>query len=368
MNASTPTLAIRFDIDALEKKHPDVCYGEAAWGIVVAAVDFPTTRGQCSLFEGDSLNNEYVFCIALQSSSRSVLDKIQAAVGKSSDFKDVAHSCPILTDTDRGRIVSLPLVHNAEVVDGQVNIITNTMLRGALAKQRQRARETATGTITTAIPERRRPASSRTASLPAFSSRDNLVAFLEKTFGVPNVYGAYVTPEELCDIVEKYQDVTKSFLMYDSYHGDEMRVQLLAKTDADELFGANPKPRSTSKGILFGGLTEFASHADAINYCNKSVSTRGGVDSAWNIQGKHALNFMIQTGFTEQIDPSHPLNADELWKEICTRRERLGIPTAGAPAKNPEPARSRQSAAQTSDRYATARSPTSGKKWWQFWK
>lgn len=318
MRATIPTLAVRFDIDALEQKYP-VSYGEAAWCIVDTAVDLSSIQGQSNLFEGDSLDNEYVFCIVFQNPSRSVLDAIQAAMEASSDFKAVAHSRPILADGDRARIVALPLVHNADINDGEVNILVSTLLRSVLAKRKHAERASISDAVASSIPERRSPASNRTASLPDFSSRNNLVLFLKEKFGVPNVYGAYVTPEELCDIVEKYQDVSKAFLTQDFYHGNEMRVHLVAQTDVDELFGDSPKPQSTNRGICFGGMTEFASHADAVNYCKKSIGDEGCV-SAWNIQGKYALNFMMQSMFTETIDPSHPVNANELWAEICRRR------------------------------------------------
>lgn len=337
MNSSVPTLAIRFDIDALEEKCSETCYGEAAWRIVDDAVDLSSMQGTSTLFEGDSLQNEYVFCIAIQNSNRSILDAIQKSIEGSSEFRNVADSTPILTDSHRATIVALPLVHNAEIVNGNINILVSTFLRAVLAKRKHAQSASKTDNDPGSIQQRPSPASRRTASLPEFSSRDSLVSFLEKQFGVPNVYGAYATPEELCHIVEKYQNVTKAYLTHSFDHGDEMQVHLLAQTDVDELFGESQEKQFTNRGIRFGGLTEFASHADAVNYCKKSIGDEGCV-SAWNIQGKYALNFMISSMFTEGIDPSHPITADELWAEICKRRSNLGIGS------------------------------TSEKKWWQFWK
>lgn len=321
MRPTAPTLAIRFSIDALEAKHPGVSYGEAAWSIVDGAVDLSSIRGESSLFEGDSLDfaHEYVFYTVFQNASRSILDRIQTSMEASPEFREVADSQAMLTDQDRGKIVGLPLVHNADINDGEINILVSTLLRSALAKRKQAQSKPLVEGADTVVPKRPRPASKRTASLPNCVSRDKLVEFLEHTFSVPNVYGAYVTPEELCDIVEKYQDVTKAFLMHEFYHGAEMQIHLMTKTDVDKLFGDDPKPDSTDRGIRFGGLTEFASHADAVNYCKNSIGDEGCV-AAWNVQGKYALNFMIASAFTETVDPSHPVTADELWAQICARR------------------------------------------------
>jgi hypothetical protein len=116
----------------------------------------------------------------------------------------------------------------------------------------------------------------------------------------------------------------KAYLTHSFDHGNEMQVDLMAQSDVDQLFGDALKPQSTDRGIRFGGLTEFASHADAVNYCKKSIGDEGCV-AAWKITGRHALNFMISSMFTETVDPSQPVNADQLWAEICKRRSNLGI-------------------------------------------
>jgi len=57
------------------------------------------------------------------------------------------------------------------------------------------------------IPLRKKPASNRTNNLPSISSLKGLLNFLLTNFGEKNKWEFWVTPEELCDIVEQYADI-----------------------------------------------------------------------------------------------------------------------------------------------------------------
>jgi len=332
MRGDMPTLSIRFDIDALEGKHPSGCYGEHAWSVVVAAVDLAGLRGQTHLYEGDSLDGEYVFCVVLQNAEKAVLDGAQAAMEASADFRAVADAEPILTDAHRRKIVSLPLVYNARVEKGEVNILVSTYLRGALAKRQHATTSGAAAPAAAEAPGRPRPASPRTADLPEFSTWEDLVTLVEERFEAPGVFGFFATPEEVCDLVEKYRDAANTYLAYEFDNGEELAVSMLAKADANELFGDSSEPQYTGNSITFRGLTKFASHDDGVNYCKRSIGDEGCV-AAWRIEGPYALSFMKRPqAFTCKVDPSRPVGVDELWGEICARRSSFragpGSPTS----------------------------------------
>ena len=82
-----------------------------------------------------------------------------------------------------------------------------------MKKERTTASEAAE---TVPIPESAKPASERTRTLPAISSFEELGTFVGKQFGTKEYkYGCWMTPEELCDVVENYADLI--LVSYDQY-------------------------------------------------------------------------------------------------------------------------------------------------------
>lgn len=332
---NVPTFVARFSIDSVEQNCPDQPYGESAWTIIHNAINVEQLRGLTRLYEGDScVANEYVYCIAFQNADEAVLSRIQERLKLDAEFRRVADSKPFAHCRSRTQFVALSLVHVANVKNGEVETVRGTYLRGVIAKVRayRRQRAAATENLSThvAASPRPMPASARTRSLPPFSTRDDLVRHLHSRFGAAPTYGAYLTPEELCDVVDHYSGTTQAFLSRRFDNGEELTLHLVARSDLPN----KPIEQTwvTNRGILFRGLTEFASAADAVNYCRTSIGDQGCV-AAWRIQGKHSLNFLMEDQYTESIDRTKPVSANELWTAVCQRRLELRIPTDTSTSK-----------------------------------
>lgn len=326
-SSNAPYVIARFSIDSVEQNCPGQPYGESAWTIINNASDVEQLRGLTRLYEGDScLANEYVYCIAFQNADEAVLSRIQERLKHDTEFRKVADRTPFASYKSQTQFVALSLVHVANVKNGEVETVRGTYLRGVIAKARanRRQRDAATESlpIHVAASQRPVPASTRTRSLPPFTTRDELVRHLHTRFGAAPTYGAFLTPEELCDVVDHYSGATQAFLSRRFDNGEELTLHLVARIDLPN----DPADQTwvTDRGILFRGLTEFASAADAINYCRKSIGDANCVD-AWRIRGKYSLNFLMEDQFTESIDRRRPVSATELWSAICLRRLELGI-------------------------------------------
>lgn len=97
MLAFMPTLGIRFDIGKLAS----AAYGIASWKILWQVVD-PQNLPGTLLFEGDTNDTlsgrENVFCIAVQSMDRSVIQSIRKALDQHEEFQRVAAWPPFVED------------------------------------------------------------------------------------------------------------------------------------------------------------------------------------------------------------------------------------------------------------------------------
>ncbi len=180
------------------------------------------------------------------------------------------------------------------------------------------------------VPLRVKPASERTRQLPNLSSFDELRTFLERAF-TPTEYKPkydwmrldyWMTPEELCDIVEKYADLIEvQFSEYPCPISEDFCCVML--------FQKNPPEGSP---IELNGFCAFASADYAIPYLQNEY----GRDLAYvkilpklaGIQGKYQLNF--GRGYENPRDATYKkdkgIPPHNLWNRIYARRKRLGIP------------------------------------------
>lgn len=364
MIPNMPALGIRFDIGKIESG----AYGYECWKVFWRAVSIEKLSGAL-LFEGDTaatLNGrEYVYCIAVQSINTTIFDEIQVALEQSTEFKRIAASPRFVKNN---HVVGEPLP-DAGRVDSAGNLVGKAYhsrsALGTVLKERRQLSQADQPSI--AVPERKKPASSRTANLPAISSLEELLDFLLANFGEKKKWQFWVTPEELCDIVEQYADI----LQVQWYEGScGLSVDMTYVT----LFNKG----KAGKNIALHGLFPFATAEAAKQYCyDKGEHPEylfGQLEGLYGIQGKFATSFSGDSHSNWVNDAAYKKEQDigafDLWPRIYHRREALGISLSSEPNKPAKSASTieEQSAARKPDTTLPTTKPLGKKKWWEFWK
>jgi len=169
---------------------------------------------------------------------------------------------------------------------------------------------------------RKKPASNRTKNLPSISSLKELLNFLLTNFGEKNRWEFWVTPEELCDIVERYADILQ--VQWDVHpcglSEDMTYVTLFNKGKAGENTALN-------------GLFPFPTETEAKQFCYDQRANLeylfGQLEDLWGIQGRFATNFNGKS-LSNSVDDKyytreHDIEAFDLWPRICRRCGALGI-------------------------------------------
>ncbi|MGA9364916.1 MAG: CFI-box-CTERM domain-containing protein [Bacteroidota bacterium] len=339
MIPNIPALGIRFDIGKIESGN----YGTECWKVLWRAVDIDKLRG-AFLFEGDTaatLNgNENVYCIAVQTYNTAIVSDIRAALDRSAEFQKVAAS-PRFAEGSQLVREALP---DAGQIDSAGNLIGNAgnsrAALGAVLKEKQSSLQE--GKASTPVPERNKPASSRTANLPPISSLEELLDFLLTNFGEKNKWQFWVSPEELCDIAERYADILQVQWLEGScgLSVDMTYVTFFSKGKA----GAN---------IALHGLFPFSTVSEANNFCHDKRDNLeylfGQLEGLWGIQDKVAVNFSGRSHSNwvsdEDYEKEEDIDAFDLWPHIWRKSEVLGIslsskpkmPTKPMPEEKPQP-------------------------------
>lgn len=319
MIRNMPTIGVRYDID----KAGGGYYGFACWKIFWQAIT-PEEIGGASLHEGDTaatLNNqERVFCIAVQSLDTEATAKIKAALTKSEAFKRVCAN-PMFVE---GSSCAAEPLSDAGRIDAEGNLAgdagASRSALGAVKKERTTASEAAE---TVSIPERAKPAPNRTQTLPAISSFKELKTFLGKEF-TPKEYpkncgvNYWMTPEELCDVVERYADL---ILVY--YH--EYSCSVSENLCCVRLFEKNPPGREP---IEFVGLYPFASASDARSFGQDWFSSpeyAKAMPRLADVRGKYHFNFGkgSENWLGKPFDPKEGIPPQSLWEKFYPRKQRF---------------------------------------------
>jgi len=314
-----PALEIQFDITKVESR----AYGIECWKVFWRTVDIKKISSTL-LFGSDTdvmtNDEERIYCIAVRSFDTVILGKIRAALEKSTEFQKIAASPAFIESAlverenmiDAGRVDSegnlVGYAHNSRVALGIVRREKNRLI-----KVEQQS---------TPITVRKKPASSRTKDFPSISSLKELLSFLLTNFGEKNKSEFWVTPEELCDIVEKYAEIFQ--VQWDvsscGLSEDMTYVTLFNKGKAGE-------------NIALNGLFPFPTESEAKNFCYDRRQNFeylfGQIEGLWGIQGRFATNFNVKSmnNLVEEkyYTRKHDIDAFDLWPRICRRREALGI-------------------------------------------
>ncbi len=315
-------LGILFDIHKLD----EVLYGDAAWDIFWRILGPEGLADGVRLYEGDTAatlgGTEAVYCLAVESEDRDLLDSIRTRLAADEGYRAVAAGQRFL-DTDAVDGEPLPLMGHFEM--GQIVGEHAVNPRSALAKLRM-SLEPHPEVVPLPVAERSRPASPRSAALPDVADLDGLLDVLGRYFpGEGHEMRYSLTPEELCDVAERYADV------FDVY----WKVSLSTVSEFSTSVNWNPRGRRDSTIQAFG-LMRFPSQEDARRYCARQDIT----PKEWGLHGSVAHNF-VGLKMVDTWSADHPVSQrvrpDALWPLICARRKDLGIsgPTKERPEADP---------------------------------
>jgi len=321
MVSGMPAIGVRFDVGKLDS----ACYGIAAWKVFWRALPAGDLK-RSLLFEGDTAGTcagrESVYCIALQNSDTAVLNKVRAALSESAAFKNVC-GAPLFVD---GRAcTSEPLVEAGKIDDSGSLVGGASNSKPAFdtveaERERQRERQTQAPARTVA--------SERTRNLPPIANFSELRDFIGKTFTLSGAgfdSGYWITPEELCDVVERYADLVKI------QYVDKLVRPFSKNLCCVRLFPQNASaPTSVTAEELkqqeyveFTGLFPFLSEQDAAAFAGKRAQTEQDAQAfraVAGIQGKYQMN-LGKGSEPPSFNSYSVLPPALLWKLLWMRRE-----------------------------------------------
>ncbi len=316
-----PAIGVRFDLNRVASGNHEL----ACWKIFWRAID-PESLVDANLYEGSSAatlaGEENVFCLAIQAGTPGEIDRVRTAMAASREFQAVCAS-PMFVE---GQLCVRERLPDAGKVDAYGDIVGRGrachLALAAVQEERQGGAPEEPWTAPSG-PPRQKPASERTRLLPKLGSFEDLRNFLATTFTprqFPAAGGAmyWVTPEELCDIVEAYAGLLMvEFREYACAASKDMcTVSLFEK-----------HPPGTWP-IEFNGLFPFASAADArrIGAAWRTAPEYANVlPKLAGIRGRYQTNFCKG----EEISRSEILPAERrtppalLWSRIGERLERV---------------------------------------------
>jgi len=173
--------------------------------------------------------------------------------------------------------------------------------------------------LVSSVPARRKPASSRTAALPAISKLSELEEHLATRFSPPEWKDRFfLTPGELCDVAENYPDqLTVGWKVEDG--------RLSAEKDVIVSLGWSAS--SDLVPIVVVGLYVFPNPREAQSvWVDKGVYGKSlPVERVLGIRGRCAVNF--QSGsYCYSPGEMASIRADELWPRIWEYCQSASVP------------------------------------------
>jgi hypothetical protein len=318
MLSSLPAIGARFDIDKVNAG----AYGIECWKVFWRALNPEDIAGSL-LFEGDTaatLNGqENVYCIVVQHLDAAVAKQVRSALSQSEDFKKV---CDLQMFVEDSRCRSEPLP-DAGRIDATGNLIGDAWnsrpALGAIKKERESANEKSTSLDP--VPERARPASDRTRTLPSLTKFEDVRALVQERFTPKDTdfsYTYWMTPEELCDLAEQYADLLEvQFSEYSCPRSEDLCcVRLFEKAPSD------------GRPIELAGLFAFPSESDARSFINEYKSApryARALPQLAGIKGKYQLNFGKGSENPRYItyEKDAEIPAASLWGKFWIRRQRF---------------------------------------------
>ncbi len=223
-----PTLGARFD---LKKVGTEQNCWQVFWRVIR-----PKQLAGASLYEGSVHRDDY--CIAIQTTEPGVLEAVREALAKSSEFTRVCCTDPFV---EGDNCVAMPLPRTGRIdIEGNLIGDDKRLAEHVTAPVDTSEDEVSLDVVDSASTVRHRPATSRSAELPIIDSFEDFEALLKDRF-VCRQQGferdLWISPKELCDMVEKYEYILEVGL---SEHTSEraenaLRVRLFPKDHSGDL-------------------------------------------------------------------------------------------------------------------------------------
>ncbi len=328
MVRNLPTLGILFDWTIVGTG----TYGRQCWKIFWRAID-PLDITAAVLWEGDADCNENYYCIAVQSADPGKLNRVKEAISQSAEFKKIAAYPAFIEGAECTRE---PLV-DAGRIDATGRWIGNGGNAGIALDLVRKDRESAEDSGSPpAVPVRSSRPSQVTENLPKWTSFAALDEFCKRQSSIPRVLDSeffWITPEELCDIVESAADIVEVY--YTEYScansSDLCRVALRDKT-------------GSSNWLSFSGLYPVPSIQHFVNEWDFPREYQTMRPVLAGAKGRLITNFNRDLS-SGSLSSKDVIEVGALWPRLYRRRAKFLAETERdeAPKKNAaEPAKRRE--------------------------
>jgi len=302
MVTNLPALGVLFDWTLVG----EATYGRRCWQIFWRAVD-PSQIAASLLWEGDADCNERYYCIAIQSADAGKLNYIKEAISQSAEFKKIAGYPAFI---EGAACTREPLV-DAGRIDAAGDWVGSGGNAGVMLdvvrKEREPVDDGEPGQVLS------RSASALTLALPKWASFADLDRYCRKTTGLPRVTDQeffWITPEELCDIVESAVDIIDVY--YQTYScansSDLCRIGL-----SDKIGGSN--------GFSFYGLYPVPSVQHFVNEWDFPAEYQKMRPVLAGIRGRYVMNFNRDS--SSGIDSKYLIEPASLWPKLYRRRAKF---------------------------------------------
>jgi len=307
-----PTLGARFDLKKIGNEQN--CW-QVFWRVVR-----PRQLAGASLYEGSIHRDDY--CIAVQSTNPDVVAAVRGALETSAEFQEVCCPEPFI-DGDNCVAIHLPRTGR---VDSEGNLIGDDkrMAEHVTSPVETPQEQISIDVVESASTLRQRPATPRTADLPIIDSFEDFEALMRDRF-VCRQPGfdrdLWISPKELCDMVEKYEYILEVGL---SEHSSERAENALRV----RLF---PKDHSDVHPLELEGLYMFKSRYAVTQFLQSFLSTPKYADAIPDLAGiigRFQLHFgqshKDAAGNDTDYSAEERIAPAELWTRLQRVRESFG--------------------------------------------
>lgn len=311
MVENIPTLGARFDLKKIGTE-------QNCWQVFWRAIR-PREIAGASLYEGSIHRDDY--CIAIQSTDPDLVHHVRKNLEGSFEFREVCCTDPFVEGEN---CVAMPLPRTGRI-DFEGNLIGDDkrMAEHVTAPVEAGAEVVSLDVVDSASTARHRPATSRTAELPIIDGFEDFEALLRDRF-VCRQPGyerdLWISPKELCDMVEKYEAVLEVGLSEHSSERSEnaLRVRLFPRDHSDE------------PPIELEGLYMFKSRYAVTQFLQGFLSSPKYADAIPDLAGIIG-RFQLHFGQPRQDRHKEPdysneerIHPAELWPRIQRIRETFG--------------------------------------------
>lgn len=304
-----PSIAARFN---LEKVGTEQNCWQVFWSVVR-----PENIAGSALYEGSIHGDDYY--IALQHADPAVVDLVRSALIKCDEFGLVCLSPPFMEGDE---VIALPLPRSGRV-DANGNLIGDDrrLLETESDKKGTEHEAVYVDVLESASTYRVKPASPRTEDLPAVATLNQVQVLLKERF-VSRQPGyereIWISPKELCDVVEEYSSLVSVGLSLHSSERSEnaLRIRLFSKHNPGQ------KPIELEGMYMFKSRQALSVFLQSFNASPKYADA---LPDLAGILGRFQLHF-TEPANREAADYSkeEDLSPEELWPKLLEIREGFG--------------------------------------------